>query len=71
MDFNGTYEIEKPAGFGAPESGTPVEPAVITVADLSEAVGNHYVVVKEATLTATAITDATGEAPVQDKFKKT
>lgn len=70
MDFNGTYEIEKPAGFGAPESGTPVEPAVITVADLSEAVGNHYVVVKEATLTATAITDATGEAPVQDKFKK-
>lgn len=70
MDFNGTYEIEKPAGFGAPESGTPVEPAVITVADLSKAVGNHYVVVKEATLTATAITDATGEAPVQDKFKK-
>lgn len=70
MDFNGTYEIEKPANFGVPTSGTPVEPEAVTTADFTTAIGNHYVVVKEATLTASTITDATGEAPVQDKFKK-
>lgn len=70
LDFNGTYEIEKPANFGVPTSGTPVEPEVVTTADFTTAIGNHYVVVKEATLTASTIIDAKGEAPVQDKFKK-
>ncbi len=39
---------ENRANFGVPTSGTPVEPEVVTTADFTTAIGNHYVVVKEA-----------------------
>ena len=69
-DYNSTYEIENVADFGAPTSGTPVEAKIITTADITEAIGNHYVVIKEATLTSSKITDAAGEAVAYDKFGK-
>lgn len=69
-DYQDTYEMENVADFGTPTSGTPVEAKVITTADITEAIGNHYVVIKEATLTSSKITDAAGEAVAYDKFKK-
>lgn len=67
-DYLDTYEIEKVANFGAPTSGTPVAPQVITTSEITDALANRYVLIKDATLTTTAITDAAGSATAYDKF---